>query len=714
MGEAKKKKKQHSSPASAKAPAPPESQQRASASVWGLPTVLVAVLLMLLAVAAFSPCLGNDFVTWDDHKNFLENTGYRGLGWSQIRWDWTSFRVAVYQPIAWMILGVEYLVWGMKPWGYHLTSLILYAIDTLVLFVMTLALLERCRPGLEPAGSWARALGAGLAVALFAVHPLRTEVVAWASCQPYLPCALFSMLAVLAYLRAFGDAPTPRWSWLAGSFFLVTAALLSKAVAVSLPVVLLILDVYPLRRLGGGPGGWFGPSARKVWLEKVPFVVMSLIFQVLAVIGRVNEQHLAPFQGWSLSARIAQSCYGIWFHPLKTLLPVNLTAFYPLPERMVWYEFPFLLCIVATAGVSVALVILRRRWPALLAVWLTYLAILAPNLGLMRIGDQITADRYSYISMFGMVALVAAGLCLLCLRARRVQPIAVGLIASSMGLLLGLIFLSRDQCRTWRTTEALWTHALAHGASRNRQVHLNMALELLKQGRLSEAEAEDAEALKYGSGHLKTHYNLLGSIRGYQGRLVEAATRFGEAIRLNPDDPNSHVNLGLTRVRQGRLEEARVEFVEALRLDPAMAMVHHNLANVLIEQGRLEEARAHFAQAATLHSQALRLNPNDCERTLQPGYCPDPARAVGGGQGALFAGLPARPRPRPDAQEPRRPSAAARPDRRRTGPVCRDRPPRSQQCGSRELPRHALGHLSRGEVSRRPSCASRRRPAPVS
>ena len=183
--------------------APSEPQGPEAAPVWGLPAVAMAVLLVLLVVAAFSPCLGNDFVTWDDDKNFLENPSYRGLGWSQIYWAWTSFQIGVYQPLAWMILEAEYVLFGLKPWGYHLTSLILYAIDTVVLFLLTLTLLARCRPDDGRAGTLGPALGAGLAVALFAVHPLRTEVVAWASCQPYLPCALFSMLAVLAYLRAF-------------------------------------------------------------------------------------------------------------------------------------------------------------------------------------------------------------------------------------------------------------------------------------------------------------------------------------------------------------------------------------------------------------------------------------------------------------------------------------------------------------------------------
>ena len=421
---------------------------------------------------------------WDDEENFLENPSYRGLGWSQIRWAWTTFLIGVYQPLAWMILEVQYVLFGLRPWGYHFTSLLLYALNTVVLFVLTVTLLVRCRPELPREGPWAVALGAGLAVALFAVHPLRTEVVVWASCQPYLPCALFSMLAVLAYLRASREGPSQsRQGWLVAAFGLFAAALLSKAVAVSLPVVLLILDVYPLRRLGGGPGRWFGPTVRRVWWEKLPFVALSLIFMVLAIVARAHDRHLVPLEDRGLSARIAQACYGIWFYVIKTVLPSGITAFYPLPPRVEWYDPPFLLSILGTLGVSAGLFLLRRRWPGLLAAWLSYVVILAPNLGLVRTGKQIAADRYSYMAMLGGVVLVAAGLCRFGQAMRRVHPVAAVSVAAGLGLILGLVILTRAQCRTWRTSETLWTHALEHGAGHSDLVHNNLGAALVKQGR---------------------------------------------------------------------------------------------------------------------------------------------------------------------------------------------------------------------------------------
>ncbi len=476
---------------------------------WGKPTWLVVIPLALIVIAAFIPALDNGFV-WDDQRNFLDNLDYRGLGGAQVKWAWSTFVLGVYQPLAWLLFEAQYAVWKLDPRGYHLISLLLHTANAVVLYVLTVTLLVRCRIDACFQGPWACSLSAGLATALFVVHPLRVEAVAWASCQPYLPCALFSMLAVLAYLRAFGMGPSPRWGWLVVSFVLFVAALLSKAVAVTLPAVLLILDVYPLRRLGGGHGRWFGSSARKVWWEKVPFVIMSLVIMGVAIAAKKDSHALVPIQHYGTSERVVQACYGIWFYIVKTVLPLDITAFYPLPGRIDWLAPPFLLSILGTLAISVGLFLLRRRRPGLLAAWLSYLVILAPNLGLIRIGNQLAADRYSYMAMLGGVMLAAAGLCRLWQSFLGARPGAVGIITVSLGALLGLVLLTWHQCRIWRTEETLWTHALNHGAGRSIEAH-----------------------------------NNLGVVRFRQGKFVEAAAHYNEAIRLNPGFADAHNNLAM-------------------------------------------------------------------------------------------------------------------------------------------------------------------------
>ncbi len=613
-------------------------------------TWLVAVPLALIVVGAFLPALNQGFVNWDDRSNFLNNPHYRGLGLAQLRWAWSTFWLGVYQPLAWLLFEAQYVIWKLDPRGYHLISLLLHTANAVVLYVLTATLLVRCWAADSRPSPWACSLGAGLATALYAVHPLRVEAVAWASCQPYLLCALFSMLAVLAYLRAVGTSPTPRWGWLAGSLLLFVAALLSKAVAISLPGVLLILDVYPLRRLGGGPGRWLGASARTVWWEKVPFVLVSLVFMGLALAARKSGGTPIPESG--AAARLAQACYGIGFYLVKTVRPMDLIAIYPLPRRIDWFAPPFLLSILGTLAVSVALFLQRRRWPGLLAAWLSYLVILAPNSGLIRSGNQLAADRYSYMALLGVVMVAAAGLSRSGPALARARPAAIGILAVSLGAVLGLTILTWDQCRVWRSSEALWVHALNHGAVRSSDAHTNLGLVLASQGKSAEAAAQYTEALRLDPGSAAAHTNL-GLVFYHRGQYAEAVAQYQEALRLNPDSAEAHTNLGLVLYRRGQHAEAVAQYQEALRLDPGSAGACTNLGVALAHRGQYAEAVAQYvkalrcdpdnvetctnlgmalahqgkyAEAAAQYAEAIRLNPGSVEaynnRAMLLAACP--------------------------------------------------------------------------------------------
>ncbi len=333
-------------------PSPSDGPSRHSLPAWGRPTWLAAIPLALIVSYAFIPTLDNGFVPWDDYENFLENRNFRGLGAAQVKWAWSTFLIGVYQPLAWMLFEAQYVFRQLDPRAYHFTSLLFHVANAVVLYVLTVALLVRCRADSCLESPWTCSLSAGLATALFAVHPLRVEAVAWVSSQPYLPCALFSMLSVLAYLRAFRSGSSPRWAWLVVSCLLFVAALLFKGVPMGLPAVLLILDVYPLRRLGDGTGRWFGAPARRALLEKVPFVMVSLVFMGLAIAAKAEPR----YQGGHYNAPegIAQACYRIWFYIEKTVLPLNLTAWYPIPRDLNWLALPFSSSIVATLATTPA------------------------------------------------------------------------------------------------------------------------------------------------------------------------------------------------------------------------------------------------------------------------------------------------------------------------------------------------------------------------
>jgi len=600
----------------------------------------VVLLPALAALIAFAPSLRNQFVDyWDDNLNLLENPAFMGLDWAHIRWALTTYHMGVYQPLAWVLLEVQYVLWGLAPWGYHLTSLVLYVAEAVALYALTVVLLVRCRAIAAIHGPWPIHLGAGLAIGLFVAHPLRDEVVAWASGQPYLPCALFATLAVLAYLHAHPEGRSTRPGWAIAAALLFVAAMMSKGVAVTLPVLLLMLDVYPLRRIGhrGGGGvvaGLFAdPAARWAWAEKLAYFALGGVFVVLNSRARDHTQilvmgHLQE-QG-PLIGRIAQACYGVVFYLVKTVWPSGINALYMLPPRLDWTEPRFALSIALVVAVSVTLFLLRRDRPAWLAAWLSYLVILAPNSGLKRIGTQIAADRYSFMAMIGLMVLAAAGLArLMTARSRAVAPAC---LATCLTILVALTALSWQQCTYWRDSIALWRRAMKFTVVVDPSVHSHLGMALMKAGDTEASLDSFSQALHYQPDHVQAHAQMgqalitlgryaeaeghlaealrlrpndedrfyLGMALAQQGKSAEAEGNFSDVLRRHPDNAEVHDQLGSVLARQGKLAEAEAHFAAAVRGHPESAGVHNNLGAVLARQGKLTEAESHFAEAVRL------------------------------------------------------------------------------------------------------------------
>src|SRR2546427_2183593 len=418
---------------------------------------LIPVLIALVTFAAFLPTLQYQFVTWDDATNFLENAHYRGLGWTHLRWMWTT-HLGHYIPLTWMTLGLDYLLWGMNPVGYHLTNLLLHAANAVVFFVVVRRLLTRALSSPSERGH-ALALSAGFASLVFAIHPLRVESVAWATERRDVLSGLFYLVAILLYLRACERGERGRrWYW--GSVGLFVCALLSKSMAVSLPVVLLILDVYPLRRLGGALGWWSEP-ARRVYVEKILFVLLAAAASAIAVMAQPSAHAAVPLAHLSLPGRLAVSAYGLSFYLWKTVAPVNLSPLYELSPTVNPWAMPFLLSYGLVLALTAIVLALRRRVPGLLAAWVAYIVVLLPVLGIFQSGPQIAADRYTYLAGLGWAILAGAPL--------SSWPATRFLITGpALCALLGLGVLTWNQVQIWHDAEKLWTHALATYRSEER------------------------------------------------------------------------------------------------------------------------------------------------------------------------------------------------------------------------------------------------------
>src|SRR5438034_5921073 len=356
---------------------------------WLLPGLVASATLV-----AFLPTLGNGFVgDWDDDGNLVDNPSYRGLGWRQLRWMFTTFLLGHYIPLTWLTFGLDYVLWGMNPVGYHLTSLALHMTSSVVFYAIGVRLFAAAR--LAPGDGVAGKLGAAVAASLFAVHPLRVESVAWATERRDVLCGLLFLLAVLAYLRACdtpaGEGRWRQWYWAA--LGLGALALLAKSMAVTLPLVLLVLDVYPLGRLGGDQEGWAGPAARRVWAEKLLFRALSAGASAMALLALEHVKGIKPIAAVGVGDRVAISVYSLAFYLWKMAAPLKLSPLYELPERIEPLSRPYLGAAAVVAAVSAAALLLRRRWPALAAVWVGYVVILLPVLGIVQHGWQCAADR---------------------------------------------------------------------------------------------------------------------------------------------------------------------------------------------------------------------------------------------------------------------------------------------------------------------------------
>ncbi len=566
----------------------------------------VGFWVAVMAMLALLPAIGCDFVNMDDTSNYLQNEALSYPLGKKLVWAWTTGWVGVYQPLGWILIFCEYAAWALRPCGYHVVSLALHGMIGVALFVVIRMLLKRALAGTAEQKEPFVTVAAGLAAMLFCVHPLRAEVVVWLSAQSYLPSVLCLILGVGAYLKAFDAdrALASRRKWLAASFVLGGAAMLFKAIAVTYPLLLLVLDAYPLGRLTPARGE---SGARRRWklalLEKLPLLVLSLALMVAACrtknsyLFQTGDPTSAP-----ISARLAEAAYGVWFYPCKTLVPTGLTVVYPREQDSVVHlaEPRFALCAAGVVAVCLLAWFMKRKLPAFAAAWVAYLIILAPNSGLVRYSSQLAADRYSYAASLPWVPMLAGGLVYaISSRAsiRTTSVVMVGVVA------LGLSTMSWFQCATWRNSLELWTHALEVGADRSLEAHGNFALALSMVGFEAEALEQCQAAVRVAPDSPKACMALADAL-ARQGKNEEAITRSHQAVQAAPGMAMTHYSLGCILGRSGQPEQAEVSFREAIRLDPGYCEAHNGLGVLLAGRGRNDEARYHFETA-------LQIRPND-------------------------------------------------------------------------------------------------------
>jgi len=554
-------------------------------------TFAICVLLGLAVGAVFGQTLGHGFVNYDDGDYVYENAAIlHGLSWQGVIWAFTHSHADNWHPLTTLSHMLDCQVYGLHPWGHHLTSVVLHGATAILLFLML-----RQMSG----AMWRSAFVA----AVFAIHPLRVESVAWVSERKDVLSGLFFMLTLWAYVchvqkqgakrQSAISFPGSGFYWLA--LFLFTLGLLCKPMLVTLPFVLLLLDYWPLNRLAspeaGGPGSRF-PAWLGLILEKIPFLLLTVAACVATVLAQ--QQVIESAQTFGIATRMGNALVSYAAYVWQMVYPVGLAVFYPHPGSglPIWrVGMSVVVLLIITAGVMVG----RRKHPYLLVGWLWYLGMLVPVIGLMQVGAQARADRYTYLPQIGLYMMVTWGVVELCAGWRHRRAVLGTVAAAILGGLLGAAYV---QTGYWKDSVSLWTRDLAC-ASESSLAHNSFGIALVGQGKLTEAIQQYERALQLNPDDVGVLCNL-GLALATQGKPAEAIQQYERALQLKPDDFVAHNGLGVALAGQGKLAEAIQQFERALPLKPDDARVYFNLAVALANQGKLLEAIPQYERALQL------------------------------------------------------------------------------------------------------------------
>ncbi len=539
------------------------------------------LLVACLTVTCFLPALHGDFVLWDDDLNITGNRRYRGLSAAHLRWMFTTLHGGHYQPLSWVTLAVDHALWGMSPTGYHLTSVLLHTLTAVALYAGLLAVLSRVP-------TWSTHLAAALGALFFALHPLRVESVVWITERRDLVSGLFFVLTLLAYVRMQRTEGAARRGWLLASLIAFTLSLLSKAWGITLPVVLLALDLCPLRRLPGDGGR----ARMRVVLEKLPWAILAAGAAVVAFAAQHRIEAMRTLADHGPFERTLQAAYGICFYLWKTLAPTNLSPLYILPDDLgiTMPRFAVPLVLVVATTVVAALGWRRRAW--LLAAWIVYVAILSPVLGFAQTGPQLAADRYTYLASLPLAALFAAAIARILARAPRRAPLALAAVAA---VVLAYAVAGNRQARVWHDSMTLWNHAIRVDAG-NFVAWTNRGWTRQLAGDLPAAIADYTEALR-----LRPSYPLALNDRGFarqmQGDTAGAVADYTLAVVHDPRYAEAVYNRGTAHHGRGDLAAALADYTQAIALDPTDPRFPNNRGLVRRALGDAAGAREDFRRA---------------------------------------------------------------------------------------------------------------------
>jgi len=521
----------------------------------------LSIALVALVVAVYAPVRNHEFVTFDDYDFIVDNAHVAaGLTAGSVRWSFAHAYDAAGGPLTWLSHMLDVELFGMAPGPHHLQSVLLHAVNTVLLFLVL--------P--QMTGSvWRSAFVA----ALFGVHPMHVESVAWVSERKDVLAGMFWLLTMWAYAHYVRRPGVLRYGMVA---LALTLGLLAKPMVATLPAILLLLDMWPLRR---ATLSWSGRADwRALLVEKIPLLALAAAFLTWTLIAQRGIGAVATLEALPFQARLANASMSVVTYIQKLIWPSGLAVFYPFPRDMpIWLPLGGAGLLL---GVSFLAWHLAARRPQFLTGWLWYLVTLVPVIGLVQVGSHAMADRFTYLPAIGLFLIVAWNgeeLLARIFHSRHAAAVA-GVI-----VVLGFAAAARTQVGYWRTSEALWDRALAV-TSGNFRAHAGLAEVRSRQNRIDEAIAHYSEAVRLAPDEAEWHVNL-GLLLVQKGDIARAAESFALAVRLRPQDAESFNNLGAMLARLSRTPEAIAAYKRALEIRPQYALARRNLGLALAIEG---------------------------------------------------------------------------------------------------------------------------------
>jgi Flp pilus assembly protein TadD len=547
--------------------------------VFGISLGLIALVLFVYAqVSQFA------FLNWDDPQYVVENRHVlAGLSWDGVRWAFTDIRSAgLWLPLTWLSLMLDVSLWGPDAGALHVTNVVLHAANSVLLF----GLLHRL------SGTWGRS---AFVAALFAVHPLQVESVAWVTERKDVLSTFFLLLTLWGYVAYVRRPGVARYLVMIAAFVL---GLMAKPMLVTLPFLLILLDIWPLERLQlpgvavgrSVPPTSHGTSLVRLVLEKIPLLALAVLTSVATFVAQRGAGAVSTLDALPFDLRLATALRSYVAYVAKLLWPANLAGLYP-------FHPPSPGVIAASAAILIAITLVAilavRRYPYLPVGWLWYLGSLLPVIGLIQVGSQTHADRFTYVPAIGIFIIVAWGAYDLVTQWPRGRIAIAGAAAITLA---ACAFVARVQAGYWRDSLTFWQHTL-NVTRENARAHGYLGLALADLGRTEEAVAHYTEAIRIEPDVAEVHVNL-GNVLAKQGKTDDAIAHYKAELRFRPNSINAHNGLASALDDQGKYAEAIGHYREALRINPGSAIVLNNLGASLANQGNLTEAVTYLVEAA--------------------------------------------------------------------------------------------------------------------